>query len=109
MITHEMPDMVQENLVGQWKLPIGLCVSAQLLRLRSEGPSRRCSAAKSYELAPSHCLPRGPGKRHSTQLKQISGRGKRCPRWKKRTLRTTPAFTKSNTAKSDQRILILLS
>src|SRR5262249_28919793 len=56
LTTHEMPAMVQKNLGGKWKLPIGLCVSAQLLRLRSGGPSRRCSAAKSYELAPSHCL-----------------------------------------------------
>jgi hypothetical protein len=46
--------MVQENLVGKWKLPIGVCVSAQLLRLRSVRPSRRCSTKKSDELAPLH-------------------------------------------------------
>jgi hypothetical protein len=51
MIAHEVPDMVQENLVGKWKLPIGLCVSARLLRLRSERPSCRCSTKKSDEFA----------------------------------------------------------
>src|SRR5262245_55796728 len=57
MIAHEVPDMVQENLVRKWKLPISLCVFARLLRLRGERPSCRCSTKKSDELASSHCRP----------------------------------------------------
>jgi hypothetical protein len=57
MIAHEVPDMVQENLVGNWKLPISVCVLARLLRLRSERPSCRCSTKKSDELASPHYLP----------------------------------------------------